>query len=87
MADQDPIIVRAAPVEAPAGNWLPTVGPEGTDFLQSVVPEGSRDSVRDAAVTILAKGTPPHRGKGRKRAWSLATFKVGRRCRLRLSPL
>jgi hypothetical protein len=59
MADPDPMIVEPAPEDAPDGNWVPAVGPEGTDFLQSVVPEGSRDSVRDAAVTILAKGAPP----------------------------
>lgn len=59
MTDPDPMFVEPAPDQALRDNWVPTVGPEGTDFLQSVVPEGSRDSVRDAAVTILAKGAPP----------------------------
>jgi hypothetical protein len=42
------------------------VGPEGTDFLQTVVPEGSRDGVRDAAVSILSKGAPPTAEEGQE---------------------
>ncbi|HXQ74541.1 MAG TPA: Z1 domain-containing protein [Pyrinomonadaceae bacterium] len=59
MADPNPLIVEPAPEEAPRGNWAPVVGPEGVDFLQNVVPEASRDSMREAAVSILAKSTPP----------------------------
>jgi len=59
MNDDKPIIVEPVPGDAVGGNWAPTIGPEALDFLQTVVPEGSRESVRDAAVSILAKGVPP----------------------------
>lgn len=58
MADDNPIIIE--PVSEPAGGrWTPVAGPEALDFLSTVVPEASRDSVRDAAVSILAKSVPP----------------------------
>src|SRR6266404_3451335 len=66
MADQDPMIVEPAPEGAPGGNWVPAVGPEGLEFLETAVPEGSRDNVREAAVSILAKGTPPTAGEGQE---------------------
>ena len=58
MADDNPIIVEPVP-EPSKGRWTPVVGPETVDFLSTVVPEGSRDSVRDAAVSIIAKSVPP----------------------------
>jgi len=58
MADENTIIVEAIPDNAAGENWVPIVGPETIDFLQSV-PEDSRDIVRDAAISILAKGAPP----------------------------
>lgn len=58
MTDDSPILVEPIPEGASAGNWAPVVGPEALDFLRIVVPEGSRESVRDAAVSILAKGVP-----------------------------
>lgn len=58
MTDDNPIIVE--PVGAPAaGRWAPVAGPEALDFLTTVVPEASRDDVRDAAVSILSKSVPP----------------------------
>lgn len=58
MTGDTPIIVE--PVSGPRGSrWTPVAGPETLDFLSTVVPEGSRDSVRDAAVSILAKSVPP----------------------------
>lgn len=58
MTDDNPIIVE--PVAAPAaGRWAPVAGPETLDFLTTVVPEASREDVRDAAVSILAKSIPP----------------------------
>ncbi len=66
MADPDPMIVGPAPEQAPQDNGVPTVAPEGTDFLQTVVPEPSRDSVRNAAVSILAKGADPADGEGQE---------------------
>lgn len=58
MTDDSPIIVE--PVAAPAaGRWAPAAGPETLDFLSTVVPEASRDDVRDAAVSILSKSVPP----------------------------
>ena len=56
--DDKPIIVEPVPEPAIA-RWAPFVGPETLDFLSSVVPEGSRDAVRDAAVSIIAQSIPP----------------------------
>src|SRR5260370_128548 len=66
MADGDQIIVVPDAEGIPEGNWVPTVGPEGLEFLQTVVPEASRDSVREAAISILAKGTPPTAAAGQE---------------------
>jgi hypothetical protein len=66
MADDDSMIVEPVPDGDGAGNWVPTVGPEAVEFLQSVVPQASRDSVRDAAISILAKGTPPTAAEGQQ---------------------
>src|SRR5260370_23131234 len=66
MADDDSIIVEPVPDGDGAGNWVPTVGPEAVEFLQSVVTQASRDSVRDAAISILAKGTPPTAAEGQQ---------------------
>lgn len=66
MADGDQIIVEPDPEGVPEGNWVPTVGPEGLEFLQTVVPEASRDGVREAAISILAKGTPPSAAAGQE---------------------
>src|ERR1017187_10113314 len=66
MSETSKMIVVPAPEDAPEGNWVPPVGPDGPDFMQSVVPERRRDSVREAAVSILAKGTPPTAGQGQE---------------------
>ena len=58
MIDDNPIIVEPFP-EPTLGRWEPIVGPETLEFLSNVVPEDSRDSVRDAAVSIIAKSVPP----------------------------
>ena len=58
MTDGNPIIVEPVP-EPARGRWTPAVGPETLDFLSAVVPEGSQDSVRDAAVSIISKSVPP----------------------------
>ena len=58
MTDDDPIIVEPVPDPA-GGRWTPVAGQETLNFLATVVPEGSRDSVRDAAVSIIAKSVPP----------------------------
>ena len=58
MTNNKPIIIE--PIPQPArGRWAPVAGPETFDFLSAVVPEGSQDSVLDAAVSIMAKGVPP----------------------------
>lgn len=64
MADGGPIVVEPVPPDGD-GNWAPTVGPEALDLLQ-IVPEGSRESVRDAALSILAKGVPPTTPEGQE---------------------
>ena len=65
MSDDDPIIIE--PV-GPAGGaaWAPAAGPETIDFLDSVVPEGSRHNVCDAAIAILGKGVPPTAATGQE---------------------
>ena len=66
MSDNDPIVVEPVAAAANAANWQPVVGPEGHTFLELVVPEPSRDHVRDAAVSILAKGVPPAEIEGQQ---------------------
>jgi len=58
MSDDDPIIIEPVPQDATTP-WSPVEGPEAMDFLTLVVPQASRESVRDAAVAILARGVPP----------------------------
>lgn len=62
----DPIIVE--PIREPETDapWRPMVGPEMLDFLQSAAPEGSRESIRDAAVSILSKAIPPNSEAGQE---------------------
>lgn len=55
--DTPPTIIE--PTQPEANEWSPVVGEEGLEFLDSVVPEASRESVRDAAIAILAKGVRP----------------------------
>ena len=64
MSDDQPITIQPVAGDGPQLNWQPAVGPESNDFLQAVVPEASRDGVRDAAVSILAKGVAPDAGQG-----------------------
>ena len=65
MRDDNPMIVE--PVTIPGvERWRPSVGSETLGFLDAVVPESSRESVRDAAVSIIAKGVPPKAEDGRE---------------------
>lgn len=58
MTNDNSIIVE--PVAVSTGvHWTPVSGPEVFDFLATVVPEASRDSMRDTAVSILSKSVPP----------------------------
>lgn len=41
------------------GNWTPSVGQETMDFLNRSVPQESRDSLEENAVSILSKGVSP----------------------------
>ena len=66
MANNNPIIVQPVPDDGRPRNWVPIIGPEAVEFLQSAVPEGSRDNVRDAALSILAKGIPPTAAQGQQ---------------------
>ena len=68
MSDDQQIIVQpvAGDGNETQRNWQPAVGPEANDFLQAVVPAASRDGVRDAAVSILAKGVSPDGGQGQE---------------------
>jgi hypothetical protein len=66
MGDDERMIVEPDPDEAGQGNWVPNVGPEGLEFLESVVPEPSRKNVRDAAVSILSKAVAPNAGEGQE---------------------
>ena len=59
MSDDTHIIVEPISANDDGGHWTPTIGPETVDFLEKVVPENSRESVRAAAISILAKGISP----------------------------
>lgn len=59
MPADDPIIVEPILPRPAGGRWAPTVGPETLDFLRLIVPEGGRETARDAAISILAKAIPP----------------------------
>ena len=59
MSDRTPIIVEPASKGSGDGRWEPNIGPEILDFLENIVPKNSRDSVRDDAASILAKGIDP----------------------------
>ena len=58
MTDDKPIIVEPD-LQPDQGRWRPFAGPETLDFLSNVVPESSQNSVRDAAVSIIARSVPP----------------------------
>lgn len=64
MTDDAPLIVRAVNNIGPGIRWQPVVANETTDFLEHVVPEVSRDNVRDAAASILGRGVSPADGAG-----------------------
>ena len=66
MTNDDPIIVEPIAENTGDGYWNPAVGPEAHDFLQIVVPETSREGVRDAAVSNLAKGISPTTVEGQE---------------------
>ena len=59
MSDGIPIIVEPISGNPGSGRWTPVVGPETVDFLERVVPQDSHESMRDNAVSILAKGIDP----------------------------
>jgi hypothetical protein len=59
MVDKGPITIEAISDNVDGETWVPVVGQETLDFLQTVVPEGSRETVCDAATSILAKGVAP----------------------------
>ena len=59
MSDDTPIIVEAASEDSGDDRWNPILGPETIDFLDQIVPQSSRDNMRDDAVSILAKGINP----------------------------
>ncbi|MDZ7840898.1 MAG: Z1 domain-containing protein [Gammaproteobacteria bacterium] len=66
MTDENQIIVEPVADNGSQTSWTPVVGPETHDFLQHVVPEASRDTVRDDAVSILGKGIPPSANQGQE---------------------
>lgn len=66
MANGGQIIVEPDPGEEPEGNWVPIVGSEGLEFLETIVPAESRGTVREAALAILAKGMSPAAENGQE---------------------
>lgn len=58
MSDEDVMIVEPVADEQSPMRWTPVVGPETIDFLRAA-PQDSQQTIRDAAVSILAKGIPP----------------------------
>ena len=59
MTNDAPLIIQGLGNNAQSGRWQPVVGPETHDFMEHVVPEASRDGVRDAAASILGRGISP----------------------------
>ena len=59
MSDNTPPIIVEPVSESDDGGWTPTIGQETSDFLDRVVPQDSRESMLDAAMSILAKGIAP----------------------------
>jgi len=66
MTDEEPILVEPIGVPDADAPWRPVVGPEALDFLESAAPESSRESIRDAAVSILSKAIPPNADAGQE---------------------
>ena len=67
--DTPPIIVEPVSESTEDGGWTPTIGQETRDFLDKVVPQDSRESVLDDAVSILSKESLPQPLMIRKQAW------------------
>ena len=65
VTSDSPILVEPVP-QPNMGRWTPVTGPETLDFLSSAVPASSRDCVRDAAVSIIARSVPPTANGGRE---------------------
>lgn len=66
MTDDEPLIVRGVNRDMEDGRWRPVVRSEMVDFLEHVVPEASRDEIRDAAASILGRGISPRAGAGQE---------------------
>lgn len=64
MAEEGFTIIEPVAEASTLGNWNPVVGSETLSFLQSAVPEASQSSVRDSAISTLAKGVPPSAADG-----------------------
>ncbi len=65
MTDNGLIIVEPALDDAEQ-RWRVVVGQEMLDFLASSVPEPARDSISEAAVSIIGKGVPPTQEVGQE---------------------
>ena len=59
LSENSNIIIEPVGDGIGSDHWVPTVGPETMNFLEDVVPDKSQETVCNAAVSILAKGTPP----------------------------
>ena len=77
MADESSIIIE--PIPEPAGSqWTPIVGSETSAFLSVVVPDASKDSVRDAAVSIVSKTVPPTNDQGKETGLAIGYVQSGK---------
>ena len=59
MSEDTPIIFEPVSAGSGGGRWTPVVGSETLDFLENVVPQDSRESMCDDAISILGKGAAP----------------------------
>lgn len=66
MPEQDQVQTDSTGEQEIHSSWTPVIGPEVIDFLQSAAPEGSRESICEAAVSILSKGIPPFVEEGQE---------------------
>lgn len=66
MPDDEPLIVQRLEADFQDRQWQPVIGPETIGFMENVVPETSRENIRDAAASILGRGVSPKDGVGQE---------------------
>lgn len=60
MNNNNPILIHPIKDGREAQVWDPAVGQEATDFINSVVPEPSREYIKNSSIEILRQCQPPY---------------------------